>query len=72
MNWLNTNTMRATCAFHPRSNEPYISSGAVRVSEYVEVEFTPRDQKEIDAARRVIYTVKREKLQRELAKLDEA
>lgn len=56
-----------TCV-HPQTQEKVLCE-AVRVSEYTEVEFTPRDQAEVDADRRALYQAKREKLQAQLAKL---
>lgn len=57
-----------TCV-HPQSQEQVLSE-AVRISEYTEVQFTPRDQEEIDADRERLYAAKRAKLEAQLAKLE--
>ena len=56
-----------TCV-HPQAQESVLSE-AVRVSEYIEVEFAPRAQLDIEADRRRLYTAKREKLQAQIAKV---
>lgn len=53
---------------HPQSSEGVIN--AIRVSEYTEIEFTPRPAAEIDAERRQVFMAEREKLKARLAALE--
>lgn len=56
---------------HPESHEKVLSE-AVRISEYTEVQFTPRDPAAVEADRKRLYAAKRERLHAQLAKLEEA
>lgn len=58
-----------TC-IHPQDAESVLALSAVRVSEYVEVEFTPRPEREIDAERRKSLEAEKERLRAQLAKLE--
>lgn len=60
---------QTTCIF-PADFERHGLRDTVRISEYVEVEFTPRDPAAVVAETCVLVEVKRARLRHELAKLD--
>ena len=64
-------TTESTCIF-PVSYEQNALTGAVRISEPVEVDFTPRPGAEVEAAKRAVLEKKRAALAAQLAKLEEA